>query len=92
MVFQGCTLILLSGSLSATEDVRKHETNFTLLGHHFHIFPKAIYQIVDKYNIDEFHLSMTQGFWDRPKWGPPFVSAAPGGAEVWAWLSPNTPK
>lgn len=35
---------------------------------------------------------MAQGFWDRPKWGPPFVSSAPGGAEVWAWFSPQTPR
>ncbi|VDM32350.1 unnamed protein product [Hydatigera taeniaeformis] len=56
--------------------------------YNFHIFPRSLYATISKYDVDEFHLSMVQGFWDRQKWGPPFASIAPGGAEIWAWFSP----
>ncbi|VEL19872.1 unnamed protein product [Protopolystoma xenopodis] len=39
--------------------------------------------------VDELHLSLIRGFWDDKLWGPIFDSAAPGGAEVWAWFEPN---
>ncbi|VDD80695.1 unnamed protein product [Mesocestoides corti] len=58
--------------------------------HHFHIFPKPLYNILTKYSVSEFHLSMVKGHWDRLKWGPPFVPSASGGAEIWAWFSPTT--
>ncbi|KAL5972117.1 GPI transamidase component PIG-T [Taenia solium] len=58
--------------------------------YNFHIFPKSLYTIVSKYNVDEFQLSIAQGFWDRLKWGPPFTPAASGGAEIWTWFSPST--
>ncbi|KAM3181232.1 hypothetical protein ACTXT7_014775 [Hymenolepis weldensis] len=34
---------------------------------------------------------MVQGFWDRQKWGSPFMSISSGGSEIWAWFSPQTP-
>ncbi|VDK39439.1 unnamed protein product [Taenia asiatica] len=58
--------------------------------YNFHIFPKSLYTIVSKYNVDEFQLSIAQGFWDRLKWGPPFTPTASGGAEIWTWFSPST--
>lgn len=57
--------------------------------HNFHIFPKPLYQIISKYFVDEFKLSIVQGFWDRDAWGPSFVQTVNGGAEVWALFSPK---
>ncbi|VDL29293.1 unnamed protein product [Hymenolepis diminuta] len=57
----------------------------------FHIFPKSLHSKLRKYNVEEFHLSMVQGFWDRQKWGPPFMSISSGGSEIWAWFSPQAP-
>eukprot|EP01083_Nonionella_stella_P064018 166490_1 len=48
------------------------------------LFPKSIGQILDKFNVGELHLSLTQGRW-LPSFGAP-ISPAPVGGELWAWL------
>ncbi|CAK9860930.1 unnamed protein product [Sphagnum jensenii] len=58
-------------------------------GHHHHRwFPKAIYQLVQKYHIQQMELSFTQGRWDYQRWGAldPITSAnaKPIGVELWA--------
>ncbi|CAK9197319.1 unnamed protein product [Sphagnum troendelagicum] len=58
-------------------------------GHHHHrLFPKAIYQLVQKYHIQQMELSFTQGRWDYQRWGAldPITSAnaKPIGVELWA--------
>ncbi|KAK3742758.1 hypothetical protein QZH41_018969, partial [Actinostola sp. cb2023] len=52
---------------------------------HFNLFPKSFGQIVDKYSVEELHLSLTQGHWKSDLWGYPVVSAPPG-AELWVWF------
>lgn len=57
-------------------------------GRHHRIFPKAIYQLVQKFSIGEMELSFTQGRWDYERWGgfDPLSSAnaKPPGVELWA--------
>ncbi|CAK9159180.1 unnamed protein product [Ilex paraguariensis] len=57
-------------------------------GHHHHLFPKAIYQLVHKFRVREMELSFTQGRWNYERWGgyDPISSsnAKPPGVELWA--------
>nr|XP_034926892.1 GPI transamidase component PIG-T-like isoform X1 [Populus alba] len=38
-------------------------------GHHHHLFPKTISQLVQKFQIKEMELSFTQGRWSYERWG-----------------------
>ncbi|XP_074568941.1 uncharacterized protein LOC141825455 isoform X1 [Curcuma longa] len=57
-------------------------------GHHHHLFPKAIAQLVQKFQIRDLELSFTQGRWNYENWGgsDPISStnAKPPGVELWA--------
>ncbi|XP_077227630.1 GPI transamidase component Gpi16 subunit family protein [Tasmannia lanceolata] len=59
-----------------------------IYGHHHRLFPKAIYQLVQKFRIREMELSFTQGRWNYERWGgfDPLSSgnAKPPGVELWA--------
>lgn len=48
----------------------------------YELFPKSLGQILQKFSIDELHLSFTQGRY-MPEWGYPILPA-PGGVELWA--------
>ncbi|KAH7660974.1 GPI transamidase component PIG-T protein [Dioscorea alata] len=58
------------------------------IGHHHHLFPKAIAQLVKKFHIRELELSFTQGRWNYESWGgsDPMsnINAKPPGVEMWA--------
>ncbi|CAH1369037.1 hypothetical protein MTP99_010524 [Tenebrio molitor] len=56
---------------------------------HTHIFPRALGEIVNRYNVHELHVSLTGGLWRYDTWGYPVLDAAPG-AEVWAWFKDDT--
>lgn len=57
-------------------------------GRHHHLFPKAIAQLVRKFQIRELELSFTQGRWNYERWGgfDPIsaTNAKPPGVELWA--------
>lgn len=57
-------------------------------GHHHRLFPKAIYQLVQKFRIQEMEISFTQGRWNYNRWGgvDPVtrLNAKPSGVELWA--------
>ncbi|KAK8958444.1 hypothetical protein KSP40_PGU004129 [Platanthera guangdongensis] len=57
-------------------------------GRHHYIFPKAIAQLVRKFQIRELELSFTQGRWNYERWGgfdPVSIpNAKPTGVELWA--------
>lgn len=55
---------------------------------HFGLFPKTLGQIVQRFSVQELHLSLTQGRWDYAQWGRPLLPA-PVGAELWSWLQPS---
>ncbi|CAH8831999.1 unnamed protein product [Trichobilharzia szidati] len=56
---------------------------------HYNILPKSVIQILRKYSVNEFHLSISRGIWDE-RWGSNFVSVSPSGAELWAWFGNQT--
>ncbi|KAJ8943864.1 hypothetical protein NQ314_009634 [Rhamnusium bicolor] len=56
---------------------------------HSRIFPRALGEIVKRYNVQELHVSLTGGLWRYDSWGYPVTDAAPG-AEVWAWFKTDT--
>ncbi|XP_022865005.1 GPI transamidase component PIG-T-like [Olea europaea var. sylvestris] len=57
-------------------------------GRHHHLFPKSIYQLINKFRVREMELSFTQGRWNYERWGgyDPISSsnAKPPGVELWA--------
>ncbi|CAA3002366.1 GPI transamidase component PIG-T [Olea europaea subsp. europaea] len=59
-----------------------------IYGRHHHLFPKSIYQLVNKFRVREMELSFTQGRWNYERWGgyDPISSssAKPPGVELWA--------
>jgi len=46
---------------------------------HFHMFPRALAHVIQKFDVREMHLSFTQGRWRYEKWGAP-ITPAPVGA------------
>ncbi|KAJ1942481.1 Subunit of the glycosylphosphatidylinositol transamidase complex-like protein [Linderina macrospora] len=55
--------------------------------HHYHKFPRQIGEIAHRYNVEELHLSFTQGSWRSEQWGPPTISGHGAGAEVRAKIT-----
>lgn len=43
---------------------------------------------MSRFEVDELHLTLTEGQWKHNKWGYPILDAAPG-AELYAWFSPH---
>ncbi|KAF4516877.1 hypothetical protein B566_EDAN011221, partial [Ephemera danica] len=56
---------------------------------HCHLFPRALGEILGHYNVQELHLSLTEGLWRHEKFGYPVFDAPPG-AELWAWFKEGT--
>lgn len=54
----------------------------------YRLFPKSLGDIVSTYDVQELHLSLTQGIWRHDKWGYP-IHDAPPGAELWVWFLPS---
>lgn len=57
-------------------------------GFHYNLFPRNIGNLVRKYHVAEFHLSMSQGLWRYEAWGYPYFPAPPG-AQLWVWFHPS---
>lgn len=55
---------------------------------HFHLFPKALGEILHAYSVRELHLSLTQGRWRHESWAYPVIDA-PAGSELWVWFMEN---
>lgn len=53
------------------------------------MFPRALGEIIERYNVQELHVSLTGGLWRYENWGYPILDAAPG-AELWAWFKEDT--
>lgn len=54
-----------------------------------HLFPRVLGEVLGQYNVQELHLSLTQGLWRHEKYGYP-VMDAPAGTEIWAWFKEGT--
>jgi hypothetical protein len=48
-------------------------------------------KLISTYDVQELHLTQTQGLWRYNKWGYPPEDAPPG-AELWVWFKPGTSK
>lgn len=57
---------------------------------YYRLFPRPIGELVKKYNIEEFHFSLTQGLWRVEQWGVSPTSN-PTGAQIRAWFARDTP-
>ncbi|XP_053681658.1 GPI transamidase component PIG-T [Sabethes cyaneus] len=56
---------------------------------HTHLVSRSLAELFHHYDIDELHLSFTNGIWRYENWGFPVLDAGPG-AEVWAWFESTT--
>lgn len=54
---------------------------------HYRLFPLGLAQLLRRYAVTEFHLSLNAGKWDYQAWGLPEATSVGGGAELWAWIS-----
>lgn len=55
---------------------------------HSHLFPRSLGEVINRFQIEELHLTLTEGQWRHDKWGYPIMDAAPG-AELYAWFAPE---
>lgn len=56
--------------------------------HNSRLFPRALGEILGRYDVDELHISLTGGLWRYETWGYPVVDAAPG-VELLTWFKPG---
>ncbi|XP_043268250.1 GPI transamidase component PIG-T [Venturia canescens] len=55
---------------------------------HSHLFPRGLAVTIARHQVDELHISLTEGLWKYDKWGYPVHDAGPG-AEIYAWFNKN---
>lgn len=56
----------------------------------YNLFPKVIGQVLQQYDVDEMHLTFSQGRWHYDQWGYPPEQSAGTGVELWAWMQNHT--
>ncbi|KAG0264452.1 hypothetical protein BG011_006811 [Mortierella polycephala] len=54
---------------------------------HYNLFPRSIGQILHSFDVEELHLTFTQGRWHYGDWGYPIAPSVGTGVELWAWLN-----
>ncbi|ORY93378.1 GPI transamidase component PIG-T [Syncephalastrum racemosum] len=52
----------------------------------YNLFPKAIGQVLQEYDVREMHLTFAQGRWNYDEWGYPMEQSTGTGVELWAWI------
>ncbi|XJO77710.1 hypothetical protein BDV3_002252 [Batrachochytrium dendrobatidis] len=57
---------------------------------HYGLLPRSIGEVVQTFDIDELHLTFTQGRWSYDRWGHSDFTA-PIGVELWAWFNSTSP-
>lgn len=55
---------------------------------HSHLSPRSLGDVISRFQVDELHLTLTEGQWKHNQWGYPILDAAPG-AELYAWFAPE---
>lgn len=61
---------------------------FYLFSVHSHLAPRSLTEVISRFQVEELHLTLTEGQWRHNQWGYPVLDAAPG-AELYAWFSPE---
>ncbi|KAM3578826.1 Subunit of the glycosylphosphatidylinositol transamidase complex-like protein [Umbelopsis sp. WA50703] len=51
---------------------------------------KPIGQVINHHDVQELHLTFTQGRWQYEEWGYPVSQSAGTGVELWAWMKGDT--
>lgn len=55
---------------------------------HSHLSPRSLGEVINRFQVEELHLSLTEGQWRHDKWGYPIIDGSPG-AELYAWFAPE---
>ncbi|CAH0405472.1 unnamed protein product [Chilo suppressalis] len=55
---------------------------------HSNLAPRSIGEVISRFQVDELHMTLTEGQWRHSQWGYPVLDAAPG-AELYAWFNPE---
>lgn len=55
---------------------------------HCRLFPRSLAEIIHTFDVQELHISLTEGHWRHRYWGYPIIEASPG-AEIWVWFGKN---
>ncbi|XP_041975758.1 uncharacterized protein LOC121730682 [Aricia agestis] len=55
---------------------------------HTYYAPRSLGEVMTRHNVEELHLTLTEGQWRHNQWGYPIADAAPG-AELYAWFNPS---
>lgn len=76
-------------SLHTLVDFRFKTSLRSAFGNHYNLFPKMIGELIQIYDLDELHFSLTQGLWRQMSWGYQPQPPSPAGAQVWAWFNYN---
>ncbi|KAF9427676.1 hypothetical protein BGZ94_004419 [Podila epigama] len=53
---------------------------------HYNLFPRSVGQVLRSFEVEELHLTFTQGRWQYGDWGYPLAPSVGTGVELWAWL------
>ncbi|KAF9973673.1 hypothetical protein BGZ73_003040 [Actinomortierella ambigua] len=56
---------------------------------HYNLFPRSIGQVLQSFDVEELHLTFTQGRWQYKDWGYHLAPTAGTGVELSAWLKDN---
>ncbi|KAG0320486.1 hypothetical protein BGZ99_004483 [Dissophora globulifera] len=57
---------------------------------HYNLFPRSIGQILHSFDVEELHLTFTQGRWQYGDWGYPLAPSVGTGVELSAWMNDHT--
>ncbi|XP_013194759.2 GPI transamidase component PIG-T [Amyelois transitella] len=55
---------------------------------HSHLSSRSLGEVITRFQVEELHLTLTEGQWRHQQWGYPVLDAAPG-AELYAWFEPD---
>lgn len=55
---------------------------------HAKFAPRSLGEVISRFQVEELHLTLSEGQWRHDQWGYPVLDAAPG-AELYAWFAPE---
>ncbi|KAJ2964457.1 hypothetical protein NQZ79_g692 [Umbelopsis isabellina] len=84
--FQFTTLVELDSTVEKQGKRKTQLVTVLVPISHYGLFPKSIGQVINHHNVQELHLTFTQGRWQYEEWGYPVAQSAGTGVELWAWM------
>lgn len=89
MLLQLCSVLILYTNVALPYPPSPSLPLSFIVVQHYGIFPKSLAEVAAHYQVQELHLTLTQGQWRTRMWGYSSHPAPPG-AELWAWFLPGT--